>query len=73
MRTLAVQFARDDFHARVQGQSGKLDAVPASVLIFDCGRFIALVASEQLSPENIRRLLREQAEPSESIQREGKG
>ena len=26
MRTLAVQFARDDFHARVQDQSGKLDA-----------------------------------------------
>jgi hypothetical protein len=72
MRTLAVQFARDDFHARVQEHSGKLDALPASVLIFYYGGLIDLVANGQLSRENIRRLLREQVELYESIQKEVK-
>jgi hypothetical protein len=70
MKKLAIEFAREDFQHRVQDQSGKLDKLPASVLIFYYDRLIDLLAKGQLDPENIRKLLRDQAELYKSIQQE---
>jgi hypothetical protein len=70
MKKLAIEIAREDFHARIQDQSGQLDALPASVLIFYYDRLIDMVGKGQLTPENIGTLLREQAELYTSIQQE---
>jgi hypothetical protein len=70
MKKLAVEMALEDFHARVQDGSGQLDALPASVLIFYYDRLVDIVGKGQLNQENIRKLLREQAELYKSIQQE---
>jgi hypothetical protein len=71
MKKLAIKFARVDFHARVQDKSGKLDTLPASVLLFYYDRLTELMDKGQLNPENIRKLLREQAELTRAIEQEG--
>jgi len=70
MKKLAIEFAREDFHARVQDQTGQLSALPASVLIFYYDRLMDIVSRGQLTPESIRGLLREQAELYRVIQQE---
>jgi hypothetical protein len=70
MKKLAIEFAREDFHARVQDQTGQLGVLPSSVLIFYYDRLIEIVGRGQLTPESIRRLLREQADLYRSSEQE---
>jgi hypothetical protein len=70
MKKLAIEFAREDYRARVQDQTGQLGALPASVLIFYYDRLIEIASRGQLTSESVRRLLREQAELNRSIQQE---
>jgi hypothetical protein len=72
MKKLALEIAKEDFHSRIQDQSGRLDHLPASVLIFYYDKLVDLTRRGRLNKERIRQLLRDRAEFYQVVEEEGR-
>jgi len=60
MKKTAVQLALEDFRFRVQDTSGRVDAVPASALIFYYDKLMDLTVRGELTSSALQALLRDQ-------------
>jgi hypothetical protein len=70
LKKLAIEFAKEDFHYRIQDQSGQLQALPSSVLIFYYVELISLAGKGELNEDTMRDLLKKQLHLSQSINAE---
>jgi hypothetical protein len=68
MKKLAIEVALKDFVVRIEDKSGKLPTHPVAVLINYYDRIIDLVNKNQLTPDSMRALMRQQAELGNLIQ-----
>jgi hypothetical protein len=72
MKKLALEIAKEEFRYRVQDQSGRLDQLPASVLIFYYDKLVDLARRGRLNQESIRQVLRDEVEFYQVIEEEGR-